>query len=108
VLRTSQWLFVALKLIGAAYLVYLGVGLLRTRGNRLTFGVGVPRSNVRLLFDGAFSNISDPKIAIFFFAFLSQFVSPHASRPALSLFVLGAAFALLTFLLKTAVGLSAG
>src|SRR5512139_2839168 len=44
ILRTSEWLFVALKLIGAAYLVYLGLQLLRTRGHELAVAAGAPRS----------------------------------------------------------------
>ena len=108
VLRTSQWLFVALKLVGVVYLIYLGVGLLRTRREQLTFGTSGRRSTPRLLFDGAFSNVSNPKVAIFFFAFLPQFVSPDTPRPTLSLFLLGLVFALLAFLLKAPIGLSAG
>ena len=38
ILRTSEWLFLALKLAGAAYLIYLGIGLLRTRSSELTVG----------------------------------------------------------------------
>ena len=47
VLRTSEWLFVALKLAGAAYLVVLGVQLLRTRAQQLATAEGVPRSLLR-------------------------------------------------------------
>jgi threonine/homoserine/homoserine lactone efflux protein len=44
ILRTSEWLFLALKLAGAAYLIYLGIGLLRTRGSELTVGLATHRS----------------------------------------------------------------
>lgn len=54
------------------------------------------------------SNLSNPKIALFYFAFLPQFVSASAQRPALSLLVLGVAFALLTFLVKGPIGYFAG
>ena len=107
VLRTSEWLFLALKLVGAGYLVFLGVQLLRTRQHDLAESAGAPRSLRRLFFDGAFSNVSNPKIAVFYFAFLPQFIGPGASRPTLSVFVLGLAFAALTFLVKGPVGLAA-
>jgi threonine/homoserine/homoserine lactone efflux protein len=107
-LRASEWLFVALKLVGAAYLVYLGVQLLRIRAHELELATGAPRSLRRLFFDGALSNLSNPKIAVFYFAFLPQFVLPQAAHPARSVFVLGLVFAGLTFVVKAPVGLSAG
>ena len=108
ILRTSEWLFLALKLLGAAYLIYLGIQLLRSRSHDLQAAAGAPRSLLRLFFDGAFSNVSNPKIAVFYFAFLPQFVLPGATHPTLSVFVLGLVFAGLTFLVKGPVGLGAG
>jgi threonine/homoserine/homoserine lactone efflux protein len=108
ILRTSEWLFLALKLVGAAYLVYLGVQLLRTRPHAFTATAGAPRSLWRLFVDGALSNVSNPKIAVFYFAFLPQFVLTGASHPTLAVFVLGLVFAALTFLVKGPVGLGAG
>ena len=95
-------------LVGAVYLVYLGLQLLRTQRGDLAVSGGAPRSLRRLLFDGAFSNLSNPKIAVFYFAFLPQFVRPGASHPTLSIFALGLVFAGLTFLVKGPVGLGAG
>lgn len=108
ILRTSETLFLLLKLVGAAYLVYLGVQLLRIRQHQLAVSAGAPRSLARLFFDGALSNVSNPKIAIFYFAFLPQFVLPGAAHPTLSVFVLGLVFAALTFVVKGPVGLGAG
>jgi len=108
ILRTSEWLFVALKLAGAAYLGYLGIQHLRTKTQELAVLAGAPRSLRRLFFDGALSNVSNPKIAVFYFAFLPQFVVPGAAHPTLSVFVLGLVFAGLTFLVKGPVGLGAG
>jgi threonine/homoserine/homoserine lactone efflux protein len=107
-LRASEWLFVALKLVGAAYLVFLGIQLLRTRVHELPLATDGARSLRRLFFEGALSNLSNPKIAIFYFAFLPQFVAPQALHPTLSVFVLGLLFAALTFVVKAPVGLSAG
>lgn len=107
-LRTSEWLFVALKLAGAAYLVWLGVQMLRLRAHDIVPAAGAPRSLARLFFDGALSNVSNPKIAVFYFAFLPQFVQPGATHPTLAVFALGLLFAALTFLVKGPVGLAAG
>jgi len=108
ILRTSEWLFVVLKFVGAAYLVYLGIGLLRTTRSSLPIGSAAARTLGRLFVDGAVSNLSNPKIAIFYFAFLPQFVAPSAQQPTLTVFVLGLAFAGLTFLVKAPVGFFAG
>jgi threonine/homoserine/homoserine lactone efflux protein len=74
----------------------------------LALGSSSSRSLGRLFFDGTFSNISNPKIAVFYFAFLPQFVLPDAQRPTLTIFVLGIVFAMLTFAVKAPVGLFAG
>ena len=108
ILRTSEWLFLALKLAGAAYLVYLGLQLMRTSQRELALAQGTRRSLGRLFFDGALSNVSNPKIAVFYFAFLPQFVLPGATHPTWAVFVLGLVFAALTFVVKAPVGLGAG
>jgi threonine/homoserine/homoserine lactone efflux protein len=108
VLRASQWLFLALRLVGAAYLVYLGIQLIRSTKHELAVAGGPSKSLRRLFFDGALSNVSNPKIAVFYLAFLPQFVHPGAAHPAASVFVLGLVFAGLTFLVKGPVGLAAG
>jgi threonine/homoserine/homoserine lactone efflux protein len=108
ILRTSEWLFIALKFVGAGYLLYLGVGLMRTRRGTVAIGSDTVRPLGKLFLDGAVSNLSNPKVAIFYFAFLPQFVSPTAQHPTLTIFALGIAFALLTFLVKAPVGIFSG
>ena len=108
ILRTSELLFFVLKLVGAAYLLYLGISLLRTKRGALAIGSGPGRPLGKLFLDGAFSNLSNPKVAIFYFAFLPQFVAPTAQHPTFTVFVLGLGFAGLTFLVKAPVGIFAG
>jgi threonine/homoserine/homoserine lactone efflux protein len=108
ILQASEWLFLALKFAGAAYLVYLGVTLIRAKGADLEAGSGAQRSPGRLFLDGALSNLSNAKIVVFYLAFLPQFVPAGAHQPTLSIFALGVAFALLTFLIKGPVGIFAG
>jgi threonine/homoserine/homoserine lactone efflux protein len=107
ILRTSEWLFTALKLAGAGYLVWMAIGLLRTRDAALLSAGTAARPARRLFIDGALSNLSNPKIAIFYLAFLPQFVAPGARNPALTIFVLGLVFAALTFVVKGPVALFA-
>ena len=108
ILAASETLFTVLKLVGAAYLIYLAIGLLRTRDAALAVNQGAARSMTRLFADGALSNLSNPKIAVFYFAFLPQFVLPNAVHPPTIIFALGCAFSLLTFVVKCPIGLTAG
>ncbi|KVN25047.1 threonine transporter RhtB [Burkholderia pyrrocinia] len=108
-LQASEWLFTALKLAGALYLLYLGITLLRASGElTLSSTGGAPESTLRTFAQGALSNVSNPKVALFYLAFLPQFVHADAARPMLSVFVLGATFASLTFVVKGPVALFAG
>ena len=107
-LRASEILFVAIKLIGAVYLVYLGVKLFRSKQTDLEIK-GLPVVSYRkLFFQGAFSNLSNPKIAIFYFAYLPQFVPTGFEAPTTMLLILGTAFAVLTFFVKGPIGYGAG
>ncbi len=108
VLRASEWLFTSIKLIGAAYLIYLGLQLLLTKAHALSLSTHAARPLHKVFFDGAISNLMNPKIAVFYFAFLPQFVTPSAARPALTVLALGFTFAALTFFIKAPVGLGAG
>jgi threonine/homoserine/homoserine lactone efflux protein len=106
-IRTSEWLYLALQLGGAVYLVYLGAQLLRAPQSELAIPLPALMRPTRLFFDGAFSNLCNPKIAVFYLAFLPQFVAPGAAHATLSLFVLGLAFAVLSLLVKGPIGLAA-
>ena len=109
VLMASEGLFLALKLAGAAYLVYLGLALLLKRPAAVALhGAATRLTPAALVRQGMLSNVTNPKIVLFFFAFLPQFVdpaSPHATRDLVTLGVLYAAMALPV---KAGVGLAAG
>jgi threonine/homoserine/homoserine lactone efflux protein len=108
VLMASQLIFEIIKYVGAAYLVYLGINLLRQPKSEIAVRrlSAVP---LRTLFlQGAISNLSNPKITIFYFAYLPQFIPRDAANPTAVLFGLGVAFAVLTFLVKGPVGYGAG
>ncbi|MCW3641389.1 MULTISPECIES: LysE family translocator [Burkholderia] len=108
-LQASAWLYTLLKLVGALYLLYLGVMLLRSPGEiTLSGNQGAPVSALRTFMQGALSNVSNPKIVLFYLAFLPQFAPADSTRPMLSIFILGVTFAGLTFLVKGPVALFAG
>jgi threonine/homoserine/homoserine lactone efflux protein len=98
VLVASERVFLAIKLLGAAYLVFLGLhalaGALRRRGHgREPAPVAAlgPRAAYR---QGALSNLGNPKMAVFFTSLLPQFAGPEAGF--LDLFALGVVFVALT------------
>jgi RhtB (resistance to homoserine/threonine) family protein len=101
VLRASEVAFLALKIAGAIYLVWMGIQLLRDRST-LAPGVGgngTPRRGAakKALRQGLLSDLSNPKIAVFFTSFLPQFVHGDSHGFA-SLLVLGSIFCVLTLL----------
>ncbi len=106
-LLASASLFNVVKMIGAMYLFYLGVRLLLSRAD-LDVRHTESRSYRRMFSEGALSNISNPKITIFYFAFLPQFVSADTQNPAWYLMLLGMGFAILTLLIKAPIGYCAG
>ena len=109
ILQASEALFLALKLVGAAYLVYLGIRLLLARGGIDVSGGAIAKhSYLSLVWQGVLSNVTNPKIVLFFFAFLPQFVDPASAHPTRDLVFLGVLYALLGLPVKCAVGLAAG
>jgi threonine/homoserine/homoserine lactone efflux protein len=108
VLRASETLFTVVKLVGAAYLLYLGIKLLRTRRGELDIRDMTSASLPTLYVQGAISNLSNPKVAIFYLAYLPQFIPAETLHPTPMLLALGVAFAALTFLVKAPIGYGAG
>jgi threonine/homoserine/homoserine lactone efflux protein len=109
ILHASEALFLALKLAGAAYLVYLGLRLVLSRESPRIGGFGAGRlSPLALIRQGVLSNVTNPKIVLFFFAFLPQFVDPASAHPTRELVFLGVLYAVLALPVKSAVALAAG
>jgi RhtB (resistance to homoserine/threonine) family protein len=96
-LATSAWAFTLLKWLGAAYLLWLGVRLLLARPAAATdlgaLARAHPATPLRQVFMGGFwTNVLNPKVAIFFLAFVPQFIAPDAAHPALAFLLLGVLF----------------
>jgi RhtB (resistance to homoserine/threonine) family protein len=98
-LRASEVAFLALRIVGALYLAWLGIELLRDRGVAAPLDAAPTerdrRSGRKALRQGLLSDLSNPKIAIFFTTFLPQFVHSHGAVFA-DLLALGAIFVTIT------------
>ncbi len=92
ILAASAWAFAAVKTAGAVYLIYLGVQVLRKKVGTLAVPDPSPMGDWRVYRQGVVTNTLNPKVAIFFLAFLPQFVDPAAGRGPMPFLVLGAIF----------------
>ncbi|WP_211261925.1 LysE family translocator [Stenotrophomonas humi] len=97
-LATSATLFSAIKWIGAAYLLWVGVRLLRSKGGPDTLQEGVDATSGGAgswwqVFAGGFlTNVLNPKVVLFFLAFLPQFIAPSVQNKPLAFAMLGLIF----------------
>lgn len=97
-LATSATAFTVLKWIGAAYLLWIGVKILFSRRPQTTTDLmaaaaSEPQRPLKAVFIGGFwTNVLNPKVAIFFLAFVPQFIAPDAASPALAFAMLGVLF----------------
>ncbi len=91
-LMTSAAAFSLVKYAGAAYLVYLGLRALRTHAEDGGLSGAPPRTLSQLFAQGVLVNVLNPKTALFFFAFLPQFVDPARGAAAGQIFRLGLLF----------------
>ena len=106
-LHTSALAFQILKYLGVAYLLYMAWSTLRERGAlRVEKEVGA-RSAVQVTVTGILINILNPKLSIFFLAFLPQFVSAGEANPLSRMLALSAVFMLMTFVVFVGYGLFA-
>jgi threonine/homoserine/homoserine lactone efflux protein len=106
-LHTSALAFQTFKYLGVAYLLYMAWSTLRERGAlKVEQEVGV-RSAVQVTMTGILINILNPKLSIFFLAFLPQFISAGEPHPLTRMFMLSGVFMLMTFLVFVGYGLFA-
>ena len=107
-LQASTAAFLIVKLAGAFYLVYLGIKSLRDKSTFELRGHTTTVSSYKLFWQGVLSNVLNPKVAIFFLAFLPQFVDKTSSNIALQMVTLGLTFALFGLCFLLLVGYFAG
>ncbi|MCA1719054.1 MAG: LysE family translocator [Actinobacteria bacterium] len=106
-LAGSAVAFSVVKYAGAAYLVYLGIRTLLSKEEFAGSEEAAPVNSGSIFFQGVASNVLNPKVALFFLAFLPQFVSPDDGA-ALQFVVLGAIFALLALVVTSVVAYFSG
>jgi threonine/homoserine/homoserine lactone efflux protein len=107
-IASSAVAFSIVKYAGAAYLIYLGVRALLDRDETPTLFPRSERSDRRLFWEGFLVEILNPKTALFFLAFLPQFVDPAQGAVAPQMLVLGATFATLGLLCDGTYAVAAG
>ncbi|WP_210589455.1 LysE family translocator [Streptomyces sp. GESEQ-35] len=106
-LHASATAFQVLKYAGVAYLLYMAWATLKDREALAVDEQTAPQSARRVIVRGVLINILNPKLTIFFFAFLPQFVSPGEPNSVLRMLALSGVFMLLTFVVFAAYGILA-
>jgi threonine/homoserine/homoserine lactone efflux protein len=107
VLHTSALAFATLKWLGVAYLLYMAWQALRQRGALAVDDRVDARSAAKVIVTGFLINILNPKLSIFFLAFLPQFIAAGEPHPLLLMLELGIAFMAMTFAVFVLYGLFA-
>lgn len=106
-LHTSALAYEAVRYAGVAYLLWMAWQTLRERGVLSVKPAAGKRSALRVLVDGIAINILNPKLSIFFVAFLPQFIAAGEARPLLRMVELSAVFMAMTFAVFVVYGLFA-
>ena len=93
ILATSALAFGAIKLLGGAYLVFLGIKMLVDRKKQLNLPSNFQRRTSAAAFrQGISTNVLNPKVTLFFLAFLPQFIDPASNIKVLAFLILGFTF----------------
>jgi threonine/homoserine/homoserine lactone efflux protein len=108
ILLTSATAFSIVKALGAAYLIYLGLRAIFSRPDAVSLKHPTPLAMNRLVIDGVVISIFNPKIAVFFLAFLPQFVDPSVGPIATQVLFLGVLYVVLAVVTDGAYALVAG
>ncbi|AUG53188.1 LysE family translocator [Thalassospira marina] len=106
-LHASALVFEALRYIGVAYLLYMAIAIWRDHSMMVVDENQAQKSNVKVAINGCLINILNPKLTIFFLAFLPQFVPANATNGTERMILLGAVFMAMTFVIFAGYGLFA-
>lgn len=108
IFQTSAIAFSLLKIAGACYLLYLAWGAFRAGSSNINMKTEQSAGFLKLYLRGIIMNVTNPKVSIFFLAFLPQFADPSRGSVTLQIFYLGGLFILATLLIFGGVALLAG
>lgn len=103
-LHTSALAFLAIKYLGVAYLFYMAWNVLKDGGAMEIQEDNDTKGYVRIATTGTLINVLNPKLSLFFLAFLPQFISPGSTTPTADLIGLASVFMLMTFIVFVAYG----
>lgn len=106
-LHTSALLFDVVKYAGVAYLLWMAWQTLKEQGAMRISGDDSPRGAWRVIAEGVTLNLLNPKLSIFFVAFLPQFMTRDGGEPIAEMLLLSAAFMVVTFVVFAFYGLFA-
>ncbi|WNC12656.1 LysE family translocator [Brevibacillus brevis] len=108
ILYNSALAFHVVKYAGALYLLYLAYQAIKEGGSPLSTAVPQKQSALRLYRTGIFMNVLNPKVSLFFLAFLPQFITPGTGDEAFQMMILGIVFMVQTIILFSTVAVFAG
>ncbi|BBO84819.1 threonine transporter RhtB [Desulfosarcina ovata subsp. sediminis] len=108
IFKASALAFTALKLFGAGYLLYLAWLIFRSSAETIATGQRSELSYARLYRRGIIMNVTNPKVSIFFLAFLPQFADPARGSLTLQMLLLGGVFIVSTILVFGGIAFLAG
>ncbi|MCK4509490.1 MAG: LysE family translocator [Desulfuromonadales bacterium] len=108
IFQASALAFTLLKVVGASYLLYLAWQIFRSSPEQIRMNGNPQRSMAELYRRGIIMNVTNPKVSIFFLAFLPQFADPERGPISLQIVILGGIFIVATILVFGAVALLGG
>ncbi|RCK40530.1 hypothetical protein TH25_24795 [Thalassospira profundimaris] len=106
-LHTSALIFEGLRYLGVAYLLYMALMIWRDHSTMDVDETQIQKSHVKIAINGCLINILNPKLTLFFLAFLPQFIPATATDGTTRMIMLGIIFMIMTFVVFTGYGLFA-
>jgi threonine/homoserine/homoserine lactone efflux protein len=107
IFKTSEIAFNIVKFVGAAYLLYIAFQAFKYRNEPLNLSVQNSSNELKKLYiKGFFMNVLNPKVSIFFLAFLPQFVTPEKGSVPMQMIILGLIFMALTIVVFSSIGIA--